>query len=83
MRIIEKDILYDHSPEANTGKDTLNVHTELEKETNRIAAEIARNQKKARLWSVIFKHGPWLLYIAFAGAYAFLFCFVVRISNIL
>ena len=83
MRIIEKDILYDHSPEADTGKDTLNVHTELEKETNRIAAEIPRNQKKARLWSVIFKHGPWLLYIAFAGAYAFLFCFVVRISNIL
>ena len=83
MSILEKDVLYDHSPEANTGKDTLNVHTELEKETNRIAAEIARNQKKARLWSVIFKHGPWLLYIAFAGAYAFLFCFVVRISNIL
>lgn len=83
MRMIEKDILYDHSPEASTGKDTSNVHTELEKATNRIAAEIARNQKKARLWSVIFKHGPWLLYITFAGAYAFLFCFVVRISNYL
>lgn len=35
MRIIEKDVLYDHSPEANTGKDTSNVHTELEKETKR------------------------------------------------
>ena len=81
MRIIEKDILYDHSPEADTGKDTLNVHTELEKETNRIAAEIPRNQKKARLWSVIFKHGPWLLYIAFAGAYVLLFFFVVNVSS--
>ena len=83
MRIIEKDVLYDHSSEANTRKDTSNVHAELEKETNRIDAEIARNQKKARLWSTIFKYGPWLLYIAFAGAYAFLFCFVVRISNYL
>ena len=80
MRITEKDVLCDHSPEANTGKDTSNVHTELEKETNRIAAERARNQKKARLWSVIFKHGPWLLYMAFAGAYAFLFFFVVGVS---
>ena len=81
MRTLEKDVLYDHSPEASTGKDTSNVHAELEKETNRIAAEIVRNQKKVRLWSVIFKHGPWLLYITFAGAYAFLFCFVVRVSN--
>lgn len=81
MRMIEKDVLYDHSLETDTGKDTSNVHTELEKATNRIAAEIARNQKKARLWSAIFKHGPWLLYIAFVGAYAFLFCFVVRVSN--
>lgn len=81
MSILEKDVLYDHIPEANTGKDTSNVRTELEKEANRIATEIARNQKKARLWSAIFKHGPWLLYIVFAGAYAFLFCFVVRISN--
>lgn len=81
MRMIEKDVLYDHSLETDTGKDTSNVHTELEKETNRIAAEITRNQKKARLWSVIFKHGPWLLYIVFAGAYAFLFCFVVGVSN--
>ncbi len=81
MRIIEKDVLYNHSSESNTGKDTSNVHTELEKETNRIAAEIARNQKKARLWSTIFKYGPWLLYIVFAGAYEFLFCFVVRVSN--
>ena len=24
MRMIEKDILYDHSPEASTGKDTSN-----------------------------------------------------------
>ena len=83
MRIIEKDVLYDHSSEANTRKDTSNVHAELEKETNRIDAEIAKKQKKARLWSTIFKYGPWLLYIAFAGAYAFLFCFVVRISNYL
>lgn len=81
MRMIEKDVLYDHSLETDTGKDTSNVHTELEKATNRIAAEIAKNQKKARLWSAIFKHGPWLLYIAFVGAYAFLFCFVVRVSN--
>lgn len=81
MRTLEKDVLQDHNPEANTRKDTSNVHAELEKATNRIAAEIARNQKKARLWSAIFKHGPWLLYIAFVGAYAFLFCFVVRVSN--
>lgn len=83
MRIIEKDVLYEHSSEANTRKDTSNVHAELEKETNRIDAEIARNQKKVRLWSTIFKYGPWLLYIVFSGAYAFLFCFVVRISNYL
>lgn len=83
MRILEKDVFQDHSPEANTRKDTSNVHTELEKATDRIDAEKARNQKKARLWSAIFKHGPWLLYIAFVGAYAFLFCFVVRISNYL
>lgn len=81
MRTLEKDALRGHNPEANTRKDISNVHAELEKATNRIAAEIARNQKKARLWSAIFKHGPWLLYIVFAGAYAFLFCFVVRISN--
>ena len=81
MRTFEKDVLYDHGSEANTRKDISNVHAELEKATNRIAAEIARNQKKARLWSAIFKHGPWLLYIVFAGAYAFLFCFVVRVSN--
>jgi len=81
MRTLEKDILYDHGSEANTRKDISNVHAELEKATNRIAAEIARNQKKSRLWSAIFKHGPWLLYIVFAGAYAFLFCFVVRVSN--
>lgn len=81
MRILEKDVFQDHSPEANTRKDTSNVHTELEKATDRIDAEKARNQKKARLWSAVFKHGPWLLYIVFAGAYAFLFCFVVRISN--
>ena len=81
MRIIEKDVLCNHSSEANTRKDISNVHAELEKVTNRIAAEIARNQKKARLWSAIFKHGPWLLYIVFAGAYAFLFCFVVGVSN--
>ena len=81
MRIIEKDVLCNHSSEANTRKDISNVHAELEKATNRIAAEIASNQKKARLWSAIFKHGPWLLYIAFVGAYAFLFCFVVRVSN--
>ena len=42
MRMIEKDVLYDHSLETDTGKDTSNVHTELEKETNRIAAEIKR-----------------------------------------
>ncbi|QJU11335.1 hypothetical protein FBF25_04190 [Candidatus Saccharibacteria bacterium oral taxon 488] len=83
MRIIEKDVLCNHSSETNTRKDISNVHAELEKATNRIAAKIARNQKKARLWSAIFKHGPWLLYIAFVGAYAFLFCFVVRISNYL
>ena len=81
MRTLEKDALRGHNPEANTRKDISNVHAELEKATNRIAAEIARNQKKARLWSAIFKHGLWLLYIVFAGAYAFLFCFVVRISN--
>jgi len=81
MRTLEKDVLYDHGSEANTRKDISNVHAELEKVTNRIAAEIARNQKKARLWSAIFKHGPWLLYIVFAGAYAFLFCFVVGVSN--
>ena len=81
MRIIEKDVLYDHSSEANTRKDTSNVHAELEKETNRIDAEIARNQKKARLWSTIFKYGPWLLYIAFAGAYVLLFFFVVSVSS--
>lgn len=81
MRILEKDVFQDHSPEANTRKDTSNVHTELEKATDRIDAEKARNQKKARLWSAVFKHGPWLLYIVFAGAYVFLFCFVVRISN--
>lgn len=81
MRILEKDALRGHNPEANTRKDTSNVHTELEKAANRIDAEKARNQKKSRLWSLIFKHGPWLLYIAFAGAYVFLFCFVVRISN--
>ena len=81
MRILEKDVFQDHSPEANTRKDTSNVHTELEKATDRIDAEKARNQKKARLWSAVFKHGPWLLYIVFAGVYVFLFCFVVRISN--
>ena len=81
MRTLEKDVLYDHSSEANTRKDTSNVHAELEKATNRTDAEKARNQKKVKLWSAIFKHGPWLLYIAFAGAYAFLFCFVVRVSN--
>lgn len=81
MRIIEKDVLYDHSHKANTRKDISNIYAELEKEADTIAAERARNQKKVRLWSTIFKYGPWLLYIAFAGAYAFLFCFVVRISN--
>ena len=81
MCITEKDVLYDHGSEANTRKDTSSVHAELEKATNRIDAEKARNQKKVRLWSTIFKHGPWLLYIAFVGAYAFLFCFVVRVSN--
>lgn len=78
---LEKDILQDYSSGANTRKDASNVHAELEKVTNRIDAEKARNQKKARLWSVIFKHGPWLLYIIFAGAYVFLFCFVVRVSS--
>ena len=81
MCITEKDVLYDNGSEANTRKDTSSVHAELEKATNRIDAEKARNQKKVRLWSTIFKHGPWLLYIAFVGAYAFLFCFVVRVSN--
>ena len=81
MRIIEKDVLQDHNPEANTRKDTSNVHTELEKAANRIDAEKARNQKKSRLWSLIFKHGPWLLYIAFAGAYVLLFFFVVNVSS--
>lgn len=81
MRIIEKDVLYDHSSEANTRKDTSNVHAELEKVTNRIDAEIVRNQKKARLWSAVFKHGPWLLYIVFAGAYVLLFFFVVSVSS--
>lgn len=78
---LEKDILQDYSLGANTRKDTSDVHAELEKATNRIDTEKARNQKKVRLWSTIFKHGPWLLYIKFAGAYAFLFCFVVRVSN--
>ena len=81
MRILEKDVFQDHSPEANTRKDTSNVHTELEKTTDRIDAEKARNQKKSRLWSLIFKHGPWLLYIAFAGAYVLLFFFVVSVSS--
>ncbi len=78
---LEKDTLQDYSPGANTRKDTSNVHAELEKATNSIDAEKARNQKKARLWSTIFKYGPWLLYMIFAGAYAFLFCFVVRVSS--
>jgi hypothetical protein cdivTM_07069 len=78
---LEKDILHGHNPETNTRKDISNIYAELEKGVDTIAAERARNQKKARLWSVIFKHGPWVLYIAFAGAYTFLFCFVVRISN--
>ena len=81
MRTFEKDVLYDHGSEANTRKDTSNVHTELEKAANRIDAEKARNQKKSRLWSLIFKHGPWLLYIAFAGAYVLLFFFVVNVSS--
>ena len=81
MRILEKDALRGHNPEANTRKDTSNVHTELEKAANRIDAEKARNQKKSRLWSLIFKHGPWLLYIAFAGAYVLLFFFVVSVSS--
>ena len=81
MRILEKDVFQDHSPEANTRKDTSNVHTELEKTTDRIDAEKSRNQKKSRLWSLIFKHGPWLLYIAFAGAYVLLFFFVVSVSS--
>lgn len=81
MRTLEKDVLQDHNPEANTRKDTSNVHTELEKAANRIDAEKARNQKKSRLWSLIFKHGPWLLYIAFAGAYVLLFFFVVSVSS--
>lgn len=81
MRILEKDALRGHNPEANTRKDTSNVHTELEKAANRIDAEKARNQKKSRLWSLIFKHGPWLLYIAFAGAYVLLFFFVVNVSS--
>ena len=81
MRTLEKDVLQDHNPEANTRKDTSNVHTELEKAANRIDAEKARNQKKSRLWSLIFKHGPWLLYIAFAGAYVLLFFFVVNVSS--
>lgn len=70
MRIIEKDVLCNHSSEANTRKDISNVHAELEKATNTIATEMSRNQKKVKLWSAIFKHDPWLLYIAFAGAYA-------------
>lgn len=81
MRTLEKDVLQDHNPEANTRKDTSNVHTELEKAANRIDAEKARNQKKSRLRSLIFKHGPWLLYIAFAGAYVLLFFFVVSVSS--
>ena len=81
MRTLEKDVLQDHNPEANTRKDISNVHTELEKAANRIDAEKARNQKKSRLWSLIFKHGPWLLYIAFAGAYVLLFFFVVNVSS--
>lgn len=81
MRTLEKDVLQDHNPEANTRKDTSNVHIELEKAANRIDAEKVRNQKKSRLWSLIFKHGPWLLYIAFAGAYVLLFFFVVNVSS--
>ena len=81
MRTLEKDVLQDHNPEANTRKDTSNVHIELEKAANRIDAEKVRNQKKSRLWSLIFKHGPWLLYIAFAGAYVLLFFFVVSVSS--
>ena len=81
MRTLEKDVLQDHNPEASTRKDTSNVHIELEKAANRIDAEKVRNQKKSRLWSLIFKHGPWLLYIAFAGAYVLLFFFVVNVSS--
>ena len=81
MRTLEKDVLHGHNPEANTRKDISNIYAELEKGVYTIATEMSRNQKKVKLWSAIFKHGPWLLYIAFAGAYAFLFCFVVRVSN--
>lgn len=78
---LEKDVLHGHNPEANTRKDISNIYAELEKGVDTIATEMSINQKKVKLWSTIFKYGPWLLYIAFAGAYAFLFCFVVRISN--
>ena len=80
---LEKDVLHGHNPEANTRKDISNIYAELEKGVDTIATEMSRNQKKVKLWSTIFKYGPWLLYIAFAGAYAFLFCFVVRTSNYL
>lgn len=81
MRTLEKDALRGHNPEANTRKDISNIYAELEKEVDTIATEMSRNQKKVRLWSTIFKHGPWLLYIIFAGAYVFLFCFVVFVNR--